>query len=76
MKKILIYALVLLMAFSGVSALGEDLIIDDEDYVIDDVDVVDENDEAAEPAEEPVAIQYDYNELTVEYKKTAGHGPL
>ena len=65
MKKILIYVLVLLMAFSGVSALGEGWIIDDEDYAIDDVDVVDENDEAAEPAEEPVAIQYDYNELTV-----------
>ncbi len=64
MKKILIYVLVLMVAFSSVSALAAELVIDDDDtLVIDDIDQIDDVDEDDEA--EPVAIQYDYNELTV-----------
>ena len=76
MKKVLIYVLVLLMAFSGVPAWAEDFVIDDDELFVDDSDFElddtefdfdlddDEADEADEEEEE-IEIEYDYNELVV-----------
>ena len=67
MKRLLIYVLVLLMAFSGVPVHGEEW-IDDSELEIDlDVDSDLDDLDGEDPEEEPeqIEIDYDYDVLTV-----------